>query len=101
MALEQRDRTAKVFQQQVAQVAADSVANKDALDYEILAVRRHRIGGHLPSARPQAIGKVVKREAVVGTLPEPPADRGQAPVSVMNDVERPQLADLGGEVLGG
>src|ERR1700722_15307290 len=101
MPLEPRKRTPQVFEQQVAQVAAHSMAHQDPLDYEILPVRRHRIRWHLPSARAEPIGKIVKRKAIIGPFPESPADRRQSAIAIVNYAERPHLSNFSRQVLRG
>src|SRR5579862_478349 len=101
MLFEERQRSANVFQQKIAEVAAHAVTNKNALDHEILAVRGHRVGRHLPSARAEPIGKIVKSEAVVLDLFEHPANCGKSAAAVVDDAERAHFAELGRDVLGG
>src|SRR5208282_470357 len=100
MLFQKRDGTVDVLQQQVTQVTAYAVADQDALDYQVLPVRRHRIGRNLPSSRAEPVGEIVKVEAVVFPISEHPADCGKSSMAIVNDAEWPHVADLSRQILG-
>jgi len=73
-------RPAKIVQQQLCEITADTVADQDALDDGGVAVRRQWIGGDQPAPLAYPFGQVVQREAMVPAVLQFVADRGSAPL---------------------
>ena len=96
------DRPFHVVDQQRAEIAADAVPDQNPLNRQILHIGGQRIGGHLPAASTQPICQVVEAEARVDAVFHFPAQRRNARVhlAVVDDLERSQLFDLVGDVLG-
>ncbi len=97
-------RAPHVVHEQRGQVAADAVSHKDALDHQVLPVRRHRVGRHLPAAGAQPVGVVVEGVAgAFGVGLQGPGDRRDPGLHVAaeDDPERTHVGDLVGEVAGG
>jgi hypothetical protein len=100
MLFQKRKRTVDIFQQEIAQVTAYPVADQNPLHYEILSLRRHRVGRNLPSPRTKPIGKIIKSESIVDPISECPANRGKSAVPIVDEAEWPHSADLSRQVLG-
>ena len=94
------DRAFDVVEQKSREIAADPVTDQDALDDGVLAVRWQRIGRDLPAPHPHSLGQVIEGEAVIG-VGQPVGDSGQAAVTVIDHLERPELRQLGTEPLRG
>ena len=101
MPVEVCERLAVVVHQQLGQVAAEAVTHQDALDRQVLAVRRQGVGGHLPALGAQPVGEVEQGEPVVDALLQLPGQRRGCPCcgsAVVDDLERPERGDLIGEL---
>ena len=97
------DGVTEVVEQDVGQVAADVLAHQDALHGDVGRGAGERVGGHLPAPDAQPVGQVVERVAgidAVGQLPGDGRDAGLG-VAVAEELERPQLHDLLGQVAAG
>ena len=90
----------EVCDQQIGQVAADSVAHQDAHDHQVLPVGRHRVCRDLPTAHADAVGKIEEVETGIHTLFQRPAHGRNAAAAVVDDLKRAQLVDLIGQILG-
>src|SRR5215469_16716500 len=92
---------ADVAEQEGGQVAADALADQDALDGDVRGRSGEGVGGYLPAGVAEPVGQVEERVAGVLAVADPPGD-GRDPgvgVAVTQQVEGTQLGDLGGEVL--
>ena len=98
-----RDGVPDVVEQQRGQVPADALADQDPLHRDVGHRAGQRVGRHLPAADAQPVGQVVERVAGVFALADPPGDRRDAGgrVAVAQQLERPELDDLAGQVLAG
>src|SRR5690625_1635612 len=68
-----------VFEEEGREILREAVPNQNVLNHEVLALRRHRIGCHLPAAHPQAIAQVKERIAEgIEVFFECPGKRGDA-----------------------
>ena len=102
MLLQVLDRTLDVLKQHVGHVAAEPVPDDEADYHHIQDVRQHRIGGSLPAADPEPVGKVEQGVAGILSLTGREGDGGNAlaAVSVEEELERAKLGDLLREMLG-
>ena len=100
--LEVLDGSLRVIQQKRAEVAADTVPHQGSLDDEISHVGRQSIRRNPPTARPQPVGEIVEAKSRMSSVPEFPTKSGDASshLSIVKDLEGPQLFDLAGQVLG-
>ncbi len=95
------DGIAEVLEQQGGHVPADAQADQDALYGDVRGAAGKGVGGHLPPLVAQPVGQIEQRVAGVLAVADPPG-YGRDPgvgVAVAQQLERPQLDDLRGQVL--
>src|ERR1700722_16094085 len=76
----------------------EPMADKNALNDEILAIGWHGVGRYQPAALAQSIGKVVERKTRGCGVFQFPAEAGDAITAVINNFEVSELGDLFGEI---
>ena len=93
----------EVVHQHPGHVAADALAQQDALHRDVGRRAGQRVRRHLPAAHPQPVGEVEQRVAGVLALGDPPGHGGdrRLRVAVAEDLERPERRDRLGELLAG
>ena len=85
-------------QELVGHGSRKAVADEDALDDEIFAVRWHGIGRNQPAAPPQPVGVVIEGEARGNGVFQFPTQAGNSSVAVVNNLEGSEAAYLFGEI---
>src|SRR5262249_9806323 len=94
MFFQMNDGTAQIFREQTGEIAAQSKACEHALNYQILAIGGHRVRRNLPAAHPHAGRNVIKRKVRTRFASESPAAAGEATAAIVDQLERPHLANL-------
>ena len=101
MGLEILQRSAEILEQGGDQISRHAIADEDALDDEVFAIRRHAVGGDLPTTHSQAVGEIVETERDIGTVLDFPAYAGDAAMRVTSkeDFEGAELGEFRGKKL--
>lgn len=96
MLVEMLDRTPDVVHQQAGHIPTDSLADHDAHDGDVLGIAGQGECRNLPAALQQPIGEVVQRIGQLHARFHPEAYRRDTGfrIAVVNELERPELADL-------